>query len=98
MERENPQAGPAEGPSPHEQARALARRLPAWTVWYGEHTGRFWAVPRHRNLAAAPHIEAETAAELERRALEIQQGFAAARAYETGAWRHDDTPRSGRSG
>lgn len=94
MNRENPQAGPAGGPSPQEQARALALRLPEWTVWYGEHTGRFWAVPRHRRLAAAPHVEAESAAELERRAREIQQGFTEALAYETGSWRRRDVPRA----
>ncbi|MEU0520548.1 hypothetical protein [Streptosporangium sp. NPDC006007] len=50
----------------------LARRLPWWTVWYGEHTGSFWAVPRAGHLSAVPHIEAATPQELERAARHIE--------------------------
>ncbi|MEV8635074.1 hypothetical protein AB0395_25800 [Streptosporangium sp. NPDC051023] len=46
-------------------ARELARRLPYWTVWYGRHTGNFWAMPVAVHLATAPHVEAPTPQELE---------------------------------
>ncbi|MDH2426678.1 hypothetical protein [Sphaerisporangium sp. TRM90804] len=45
-------------------ARALAARLPGWTVWYGEHTHRFWATPRGRTQGA-PLAEGATTDELE---------------------------------
>ncbi len=56
--------------------RELARRLPWWTVWYGEHTRRFWAVPRVGWLSAAPHIEAATPQELERAARDVERAIA----------------------
>ncbi|WP_248962424.1 hypothetical protein [Sphaerisporangium perillae] len=46
-------------------ARELAARLPGWAVWYGEHTGRFWAMPRASAPAGARLAEADTAEELE---------------------------------
>ncbi|WP_031167583.1 hypothetical protein [Streptosporangium roseum] len=56
--------------------RELARRLPWWTVWYGEHTRRFWAVPKVGRLSAAPHIEAVSAEELECAARHIERVLA----------------------
>lgn len=45
-------------PSPLE---VLAARYPSWTIWYGEATGRWWALPPHdRSIAAlveAPNVE-----------------------------------------
>ncbi|MEV7964766.1 hypothetical protein AB0O34_02140 [Sphaerisporangium sp. NPDC088356] len=46
-------------------ARELAARLPGWAVWYGQHTRRFWAMPRTAAPAGARLAEAETAEELE---------------------------------
>ncbi|GII86753.1 hypothetical protein Ssi03_47430 [Sphaerisporangium siamense] len=46
-------------------ARALAARLPGWTVWYGEHTRRFWAMPRTAVPAGTRMAEADTVEELE---------------------------------
>ncbi len=43
--------------------RLLAVRLPSWTVWYGRHTGRFWALLKRRPGVQELHIEAGTAAE-----------------------------------
>ncbi|MFC4061534.1 hypothetical protein ACFOWE_24815 [Planomonospora corallina] len=59
-------------------ARALAARLPGWTVWYGEHTRRFWALSRTRRPAGASHAEAGTAEELERAVRLIEDGAAPA--------------------
>ncbi|GAA3129596.1 hypothetical protein [Streptosporangium carneum] len=56
--------------------RELARRLPWWTVWYGEHTRRFWAVPRAGHLSAAPHLEAATPQELEHAARRAEHAAA----------------------
>lgn len=74
-----------------ETVRALAARLPRWTIWYGQHTGSFWAVPRGADLRAAPHIEASNAMELEERAKQIEQRFHAPRPVKrpsTGPGRH----------
>ncbi len=68
----------------------LARRLPWWTVWYGEHTRRFWAVPRAGHLSAAPHIEATTPQELEHAARQAERAAA-----ERGAPPHEGTPHRG---
>ncbi|GAA3135543.1 hypothetical protein GCM10010466_27950 [Planomonospora alba] len=57
-------------------ARALAARLPGWTVWYGEHTRHFWALSRARRPSGASHAEAETAEELERAVRLIEDGAA----------------------
>ncbi|WP_433359596.1 hypothetical protein [Streptosporangium sp. CA-115845] len=65
----------AENAENRAAGRELARRLPWWTVWYGEYTGRFWAVPRGGELSAAPHIEAVTAEELEGTARHIERAF-----------------------
>ncbi|GII63028.1 hypothetical protein Skr01_31130 [Sphaerisporangium krabiense] len=46
-------------------ARALAARMPGWTVWYGEHTRRFWAIPRSAVPAGTRMAEADTVEELE---------------------------------
>ncbi|MEV6984535.1 hypothetical protein AB0M95_25215 [Sphaerisporangium sp. NPDC051017] len=46
-------------------ARALAARLPGWTVWYGEHTRRFWAMPRSAVPAGTRMPEGGTIEELE---------------------------------
>ncbi|MFC7381997.1 hypothetical protein [Sphaerisporangium rhizosphaerae] len=46
-------------------ARELAARLPGWTVWYGEHTGRFWATPKGAAKADPRLAEGETPEELE---------------------------------
>lgn len=60
-----------------QAVRLLAARLPLWTVWYGRHTGHFWALPKEPYLASAPHIESRTAAQLERQAWEIERAFLA---------------------
>ncbi|MFF3671589.1 hypothetical protein [Microtetraspora malaysiensis] len=54
-----------------------AVRLPSWSVWYGQHTAHFWAMPVTHDLAAAQHIESRTAAQLEQRAWEIERCFRA---------------------
>ncbi|WP_214410037.1 hypothetical protein [Sphaerisporangium fuscum] len=46
-------------------ARELAARLPGWMVWYGEHTKRFWAVPRAATTAGAQLAEGDSVQELE---------------------------------
>ncbi|MGW4644643.1 hypothetical protein ACWEN6_39470 [Sphaerisporangium sp. NPDC004334] len=46
-------------------ARELAARLPGWTVWYGEHTGRFWATPKGAAKNDPRLAEGETPEELE---------------------------------
>ncbi|MGI5153717.1 hypothetical protein [Microbispora sp. CA-102843] len=46
-------------------ARALAARTPGWMVWYGEHTGSFWAVPRTTTAIVPRMLEAPTADDLE---------------------------------
>jgi hypothetical protein len=46
-------------------ARELAARLPGWAVWYGQHTGRFWATPRSVMPGGPRHAEGATAEELE---------------------------------
>ena len=53
--------------------RLLAVRLPSWTVWYGRHTGRFWALLKRRPGVQELHIEAGTAAELENQAVEAER-------------------------
>lgn len=42
--------------SPRARAAMLDRDHPAWVIWWGDKTGRFWAVPRWP--AVAPIIEA----------------------------------------
>ncbi|MEV2272912.1 hypothetical protein [Nonomuraea africana] len=54
------------------ETRMLAARLPGWTIWYGEQTESFWALPKIRGM---PHVEAPTAEELERRARAVEQRF-----------------------
>jgi hypothetical protein len=46
-------------------ARELAARLPGWTVWYGQHTRRYWAMPRAAGPGGAQLAEGGTAEELE---------------------------------
>ncbi|MFC4533967.1 hypothetical protein [Sphaerisporangium dianthi] len=46
-------------------ARELAARLPGWAVWYGEHTQRFWAMPRGAAQPGSQLAEADTIEELE---------------------------------
>ena len=53
--------------------RLLAARLPSWTVWYGRHTGRFWALLKRRPGVQELHVEAGTAAELEGQAAEAER-------------------------
>jgi len=53
-----------------QAVRLLRGRLPIWTVWYGRHTGRFWALLNQR---PGVHIEARTPAELEARAAEVER-------------------------
>jgi hypothetical protein len=53
--------------------RLLAVRLPSWTVWYGHHTGRFWALLKRRPGVHELHIEAGTAAELESQAAQAER-------------------------
>ncbi|MET8004475.1 hypothetical protein [Nonomuraea glycinis] len=53
--------------------RLLAARLPSWTVWYGRHTGRFWALLKRRPGVQDLHVEAETAAELESQIAEAER-------------------------
>lgn len=65
-------------------AAVLGQRLRCWTVWYGEYTGRFWAVPRVRELAATSHIESPTPGGLEEQAREIEQRFRIAQSHHIG--------------
>lgn len=51
----------------------LSARLPNWTVWYGEHTGHFWALFKGRSNAVPLYVEARIATDLESRAVEIEQ-------------------------
>ncbi len=53
--------------------RLLAARLPNWTVWYGRHTGHFWALLKRRPGGLVLHVEARSAVELESRALEAER-------------------------
>lgn len=53
--------------------RLLAARLPGWTVWYGRHTGRFWALLKRRPGVQELHVEAGTAAELENQAAQAER-------------------------
>ncbi|MFC4592301.1 hypothetical protein [Sphaerisporangium corydalis] len=46
-------------------ARELAARLPGWSVWYGQHTGRFWAMPRSVAQGGGRLVEGETPEQLE---------------------------------
>lgn len=46
-------------------ARELAARLPGWSVWYGRHTGRFWAMPRTATPGGPQLAEGGTPEELE---------------------------------
>jgi hypothetical protein len=48
-----------------EAVRLLAPRLPFWAIWYGQHTGHFWTLPKNPHFASAPHIESSTVDELE---------------------------------
>ncbi|MEV0593176.1 hypothetical protein [Nonomuraea cavernae] len=56
-----------------QTVRVLADRLPNWTIWYGRHTGHFWALLKHRPGVQALHVEAPTAAELEGQAAEAER-------------------------
>ncbi|MEU8251808.1 hypothetical protein [Nonomuraea sp. NPDC048916] len=56
-----------------QTVRVLAARLPNWTIWYGRHTGHFWALLKRRPGVLALHVEARTAAELEGQAAEAEQ-------------------------
>ncbi|MFI7453940.1 hypothetical protein ACIBQX_41070 [Nonomuraea sp. NPDC049714] len=56
-----------------QTVRLLATRLPSWTVWYGHHTGHFWALLKRRPGVHELHVEAGTAAELESRASEAER-------------------------
>ncbi|WP_131740433.1 hypothetical protein [Actinomadura roseirufa] len=38
---------------------ALGRRFPGWTIWFGRHTGHWWALPPRR-AGVAEFLEAET--------------------------------------
>ena len=53
-----------------QAVRLLTASLPSWTVWYGRHTGRFWALLNER---PGVHIEARTPAELETQAAKIER-------------------------
>ncbi|GAA2457081.1 hypothetical protein GCM10010191_90850 [Actinomadura vinacea] len=54
------------------EARALARRFPGWTVWFGRCTGHWWALPpRERDSAGL--VEAETPQRLIARIEVVQQ-------------------------
>ncbi|GII81718.1 hypothetical protein Sru01_67000 [Sphaerisporangium rufum] len=55
-------------------ARELSARLPGWMVWYGEHTRRFWAVPRSSMRLGAALAEADTPQELEAAVRRITGG------------------------
>ncbi|GGL04032.1 hypothetical protein Sme01_64640 [Sphaerisporangium melleum] len=46
-------------------ARELAARLPGWAVWYGEHTGRYWAMPKGARGTRTLLAEGATPEELE---------------------------------
>jgi hypothetical protein len=46
---------------PDDIARGIAHRhRPWWAVWYGHHTGRYWALPRWVHPARARLIDAPT--------------------------------------
>ncbi|MEV0597559.1 hypothetical protein [Nonomuraea cavernae] len=53
-----------------QAVKLLTGRLASWTVWYGRHTGRFWALLNQR---PGVHIEARTPAELEAQAAEVER-------------------------
>ncbi|ADG87751.1 hypothetical protein [Thermobispora bispora] len=53
--------------SPAEVVRALAARFPAWTIWWGEATRRYWGMRRRRD-GALIYIEANSAQEFVQRA------------------------------
>jgi hypothetical protein len=55
-------------------ARELAARLPGWAVWYGQHTRRFWAMPRTAVPGGVQLAEGETAEELEEAVRRIASG------------------------
>ncbi|WP_169948960.1 hypothetical protein [Microbispora sp. H11081] len=53
-------------------ARALSGRVPGWMVWYGERTGRFWAVPRVSEAIVPRLIEAPSAEDLEKEIRQVE--------------------------
>ncbi|WP_377237679.1 hypothetical protein [Planobispora takensis] len=56
-----------------QAVRLLTVRLPNWTVWYGWHTGHFWALLKRRPGGLVLHVEARSAVELESRVLEAER-------------------------
>ncbi|MEV0593173.1 hypothetical protein [Nonomuraea cavernae] len=61
-----------------QAVRVLAARLPNWTIWYGRHTGHFWALLKRRPGVEALHVEARAAAELENQAAVAERWLAGA--------------------
>ncbi|WP_157419892.1 hypothetical protein [Actinomadura kijaniata] len=60
-----------------ERRRAIARQLdrehPAWTVWYGPRTGRYWAMPARG--VASPLLEADQPEALEAAMREVETWY-----------------------
>lgn len=55
------------------EARALGRRFPGWTFWYGPFTGRWWALPpRERD---GGFVEADTPQRLIARIEVVQHPY-----------------------
>ncbi|MEU8270555.1 hypothetical protein AB0B89_25780 [Sphaerisporangium sp. NPDC049002] len=62
----------------HDQAmlvRTLNRRFEGWSVWYGEATGRWWAVGPRWGHGLAGLVEAGTPEELVLRMNRIEQSY-----------------------
>ncbi|GAA3791638.1 hypothetical protein GCM10022226_08310 [Sphaerisporangium flaviroseum] len=70
-------------------ARELAARLPGWAVWYGQHTRRFWAMPRTAVPGGVQLAEGETAEELEEAVRRIASGAPRQAAQAQESPRHD---------
>ncbi|WP_326826034.1 hypothetical protein [Streptosporangium sp. NBC_01756] len=71
-------SGPDPGPpgqeaEKHATLRALARRFPGWTLWYGAATRCWWALPPAHCRERVGLIEAGTADELAMRLRWIEE-------------------------
>ncbi|GAA1018974.1 hypothetical protein Aple_056470 [Acrocarpospora pleiomorpha] len=58
-------------PDPATTVRALSRRFPGWTIWWGESTNRYWGMSR-RAGGAFVSVEAQSAAEFVQKARDIE--------------------------
>ncbi|GAA1585186.1 hypothetical protein GCM10009678_79690 [Actinomadura kijaniata] len=64
-------------------ARRLDRKHPAWTVWYGPRTGRYWAMPARG--VASPLLEADRPEALEAAMREVETWYGIGREPLNGA-------------